>query len=65
VIGSQGSDLREALAAQGAHLSAALAAQGADLRSEMAAGRTELVRWLFIFWTGQVLALAARLRALI
>jgi len=63
-IGSQGFELREAIAHQGAELRAALAAQGADLRSEMAAGRTDLLRWLFVFWTGQLIALAALLRAL-
>lgn len=63
-IGSQGSELREAIANQGAELRAALATQGADLRSEMAAGRTDLLRWLFVFWTGQLIALAALLKTL-
>jgi hypothetical protein len=32
-------------------------AQGGDLRSELASGRTELLKWCFLFWIGQVVAL--------
>lgn len=31
---------------------------GAALRQEMAAGRVELLTWCFLFWIGQVVAVA-------
>jgi hypothetical protein len=31
---------------------------GASLRHEMATGRVELFKWSFLFWVGQVLAIA-------
>lgn len=52
------------LAEEMSAMRAAVAEQGAALRAEMATGRTEIVRWLFLFWTGQVVALAALLAAL-
>jgi hypothetical protein len=63
-IAGQGAGFREALAAQGAGLRTTIAEQGAALRSEIATSRTDIVRWLFIFWTGQLIALAALLTAL-
>jgi hypothetical protein len=55
--------LAEEMAAMRAELRTALAEQGAALRTEIAASRTDIVRWLFLFWTGQVVALAALLSA--
>jgi hypothetical protein len=62
---AQGAELREALATQGAELRGALADQGAALRSEIAGSRADLIRWSFLFWTGQIVAIAVLLNALL
>jgi hypothetical protein len=54
-----GADLRQEVAAMGAELRREMAALGADLRQEIAAGRVELIKWSFLFWIGQVLAITA------
>ena len=41
-----------------------VAEQGAAIRAEVSKSRAEIVRWLFLFWTGQVVALAALVSAL-
>jgi hypothetical protein len=64
-LAAQRAELREGLATQGADLRTAIAEQGAALRSEIAGSRTDIVRWLFVFWTGQLIALAALLNALL
>jgi hypothetical protein len=67
-MAQQGSGLRLEMAQQGAGLRVEMAQQGADLRqemnqlaaglrAEMAAGRVELIRWSFLFWVGQVIAI--------
>lgn len=53
------------MAVQNADLREAIAAQGAALRVEIAASRADILRWLFVFWTGQIVALAALLRVLL
>ena len=78
-MAQQSATLREKLAQQGATLRGEIAAVGTDLKSdmregfatirqEMAANRFELLKWSFLFWIGQVLAIvglmAAMLRAL-
>lgn len=35
-----------------------IAQMGAGIRQEMASGRVELFKWCFLFWVGQVLAMA-------
>jgi len=55
--------VREEIAQQGAKLREALAQQGAALRVEIATNRFELLKWSFLFWVGQVIAMAAMLRA--
>jgi hypothetical protein len=64
-LAAQRAEFREGLAAQRAELVGAIAGQGAALRSEIATSRTDIIRWLFIFWTGQLIALAALLNALL
>jgi hypothetical protein len=63
-LSSQRAEFLGALAGQGAEVRTAIAGQGAALRSEIATSRTDIIRWLFIFWTGQLIALAALLNAL-
>ena len=36
-----------------------MAEMGASIRQDMATGRVELLKWCFLFWVGQVVALAA------
>ena len=62
-IAQQGATLRHELAQQGATVREALAQQGAALRVEIATNRFELLKWSFLFWVGQVIAMAAMLRA--
>lgn len=31
---------------------------GAGIRQDMASGRVELLKWCFLFWVGQVVAIA-------
>ena len=64
-LAAQSAELRELIAVQGAELRTAIAEQGAVLRSEIAASRADILRWLFIFWTGQIVALAALLNVLL
>jgi hypothetical protein len=78
-MAQQNATLREKLAQQGAALRGEIAAVRTDLKSdmqegfatirqEMAANRFELLKWSFLFWIGQVLAIVglvgAMLRAL-
>jgi hypothetical protein len=78
-MAQQNATLREKLAQQGAALRGAIAAVRTDLKSDMqegfatirqamAANRFELLKWSFLFWIGQVLAIVglvgAMLRAL-
>jgi hypothetical protein len=52
-------ELRREMATLGAELRREMAALGATLRQEIAAGRVELIKWSFLFWIGQVLAITA------
>ena len=78
-MAQQSATLREKVAQQGASLRVEIAAVRADLKSdmqegfarirqEMATNRFELLKWSFLFWIGQVLAIVglvgAMLRAL-
>jgi hypothetical protein len=67
-LAQQGAGLEEKLAQQGASLRAEIAAVRTDLKSdmqegfasirqEMATNRFELLKWSFLFWIGQVLAI--------
>jgi hypothetical protein len=71
-MAAQRSSLREEMAAQGASLREEMAGLGASLRGEMAdlratlrediAGvRVDLLKWTFLFWIGQALAVAGML----
>ena len=46
--------LREEIAGVRAELRTEIANLGAQLRTEMAALRAELIRWMFVFWIGQM-----------
>lgn len=50
--------IRQQITELGATLRGEVAALGAGLRREMADGRFELLRWCFLFWVGQLVAVA-------
>ena len=75
-LAQQGADLREKLAQQGASLRGEIAAVRTDLKSdmqegfalirqEMATNRFELLKWSFLFWIGQVLAIVGLVGAML
>lgn len=53
-----GAGFRGEMAQLGATLREEMARQGAGLRGEMAVGRVEILKWCFIFWIGQVVAIS-------
>lgn len=57
-LARQCAKLREELARQGATLREELAREGAALRVEVASNRFELLKWSFVFWAGQLIAMA-------
>ena len=74
-LAQQGADLQEKLAQQGASLRGEIAAVRTDLKSdmqegfasirqEMATNRFELLKWSFLFWIGQVLAIVGLVGAM-
>ena len=56
---TMGAELCQEIATLGGALRREMAIMGAELRQEIAAGRVELVKWSFLFWIGQVLAITA------
>jgi len=60
-MAAMGAAIRGELADQGAAIRSEMAAMGAAIRAEMASGRVELLKWCFLFWIGQVAAMAALL----
>jgi hypothetical protein len=75
-LAQQSATLREKLAQQGATLRSEIAAVRIDLKSdmqggfaairqEMATNRFELLKWSFLFWIGQVLAIVGLVGAML
>jgi hypothetical protein len=58
-MAEMGASIRQDMAAMGAGIRQDMAAMRADLRHEMASGRVELLKWCFLFWIGQVVAIAS------
>ena len=59
------STLRQDMAAMGATLRQEIATMGSTLRQELAAGRVEFIKWSFLFWVGQVLAVTGFLTVML
>ena len=59
------SSLRVELAQMGAGIRQEMAQMGAGIRQEMASGRVELFKWCFLFWVGQVLAMAGMMGVMV
>jgi hypothetical protein len=57
-MGELGAVLRREMSAMGVDLRREMTAVGANLHQEMASGRVELLKWCFLFWIGQVFAMA-------
>ena len=51
--------LRKDMTAMGASIRKDMAEMGATIRQDMATNRAELLKWSFLFWVGQVVAVAA------
>jgi hypothetical protein len=54
-----GGEIRQEMAGMGGEIRQEMARMGGDIRQDMATGRVELLKWCFLFWVGQVVALAA------
>ena len=52
-----GAVLRREMSVIGAGLHREIAEMRAGLRQKMAAGRVDLLKWCFLFWIGQVVAI--------
>ncbi len=59
MLAEEAGRLRAEMAAGFAELRSEVAAEFAKVRVEMADGRAELLKWCFLFWIGQVAAVAA------
>ena len=60
-LAEESARIRTLIAEQGARLEARLAEQGAHFDGRLADLRAELLKWSFLFWIGQVAAMAALL----
>ncbi len=62
------SEIREQFESQFSRFEARLAQQSAELRSEFSMGlektKSELIRWMFVFWIGSIVATLGGLLAL-
>ena len=58
-------ELRSEFKSDIAELRTELKADGADLRTEVASTRADLIRWMSIFWVGQIGVIFAMLLALL
>lgn len=64
-MAEMGASIRRDMVEMGASIRQDMARMGADIRQEMtgirqdmASGRVELLKWCFLFWAGQVVAIA-------
>jgi hypothetical protein len=57
-MATMGAGIRQDMATMGAEIRQEMATMGAGIRQDMASGRVELFRWCFLFWIGQVVAVA-------
>jgi hypothetical protein len=57
-MATMGAGIRQDMATMGAGIRQDMATMGAGIRQDMASGRVELFKWCFLFWIGQVVAVA-------
>jgi hypothetical protein len=58
-MAQMGANLRQEMAQMGADLRQEMGEMRGDLLRQMAADRFDSVRWAFLFWIGQVVALGS------
>jgi hypothetical protein len=58
-MAQMGATIREEMAQMGASIRVETAQMGASIRQEIAAGRVEMLKWCFLLWIGQVVAIAS------
>ena len=64
-MAQMGASIRQDMATMGADIRQEMAAMGAGIRQDMSSGRVELFKWCFLFWIGQVVAMAAIMGAML
>jgi hypothetical protein len=57
-MATMGAGIRQDMATMGAGIRQDMGTMGAGIRQDMASGRVELFKWCFLFWIGQVVAVA-------
>lgn len=55
-MAKMGASIREDMAQMGASIREDMVRMGAGIRQDMSSGRVELLKWCFLFWIGQVVA---------
>lgn len=58
-MAEMGASIRQEMVEMGASIRQDMGQMGASIRQDMASGRVELFKWCFLFWIGQVLAVAS------
>ena len=53
-----GAAIRRDMVEMGASIRKEMGEMGGSIRQDMASGRVELLKWCFLFWVGQVVAIA-------
>ena len=57
-MAQMGAQIRQEMAQMGAQIRQEMGDMGTGIRTDMATGRVELLKWCFLFWIGQVVAVS-------
>ena len=60
-----GAAIRRDMVEMGASIRKEMGEMGGSIRQDMASGRVELLKWCFLFWVGQVLAIGGLLAVML
>ena len=58
-MAAMGASIRVETAQMGASIREHMALMGGSIRQDMAAGRVDMLKWCFLFWIGQVIAISS------
>jgi hypothetical protein len=58
-MAQMGADIRREMAQMGGDLRLEMGQMGSAIRQEIATGRVEMLKWCFLFWIGQLVAIAS------
>jgi hypothetical protein len=58
-MSEMGADIRREMAQMGGDLRKEMGQMGGGIRQEIATGRVEMLKWCFLFWIGQLVAIAS------